>query len=96
MIVNYKTGKLPFNFIALGVLLFATGIWRMAVMDWAGILYFLVSLLFLFTKSGILIDTDLKRLKKYIGFFIIKMGTWEDIRSLINLRVIETRESQKI
>ena len=94
MILNYKTGKLPPNFIYLGIMLFGIGIWRMVVLDWKGILFFIISLLFLFIKSGILIDTDNRRLKKYIGFFAIKKGEWESIKSIINLQIIKTKETQ--
>jgi len=94
MILNYKTGKLPPNFIYLGIMLFGIGIWRMVVLDWKGILFFIISLLFLFIKSGIIIDTDNRRLKKYIGFFAIKKGEWESIKSIINLQIIKTKETQ--
>ena len=72
MILNYKTGKLPPNFIYLGIMLFVIGVWRMVVLDWKGILFFVISLLFLFIKSGIIIDTDNRRLKKYIGFLQLR------------------------
>lgn len=94
MILNYKTGKLPPNFIYLGIMLFGIGIWRMVVLDWKGILFFIIALLFLFIKSGIIIDIDNRRLKKYIGFFAIKKGEWESIKSIINLQIIKTKESQ--
>ena len=96
MILNYKTGKLPPNFIYLGIMLFGISIWRMVVLDWKGILFFVISLLFLFIKSGIIIDTDNRRLKKYIGFFAIKKGEWESIKSIINLQIIKTRETQNM
>jgi hypothetical protein len=66
----------------------------MAVLDWKGLLIFVISLLCLFIKSGIIIDTDKKRLKIYIGFFAIRKGEWESIKSLINLQIIKTRETQ--
>ncbi len=94
MILNYKTGNLPPNFIYLGIMLLCIGIWRMVVLDWKGILFFVISLLLLFIKSGIIIDTDNRRLKKYIGFFAIKKGEWESIKSIINLQIIKTRETQ--
>ena len=96
MILNYKTGKLPPNFIYLGIMLFGVGIWRMIVLDWKGILFFVISLLFLFIKSGIIIDTDNRRLKKYVGFFAIRKGKWENIKSLINLQIIKTKETQRM
>ncbi len=96
MILKYKTGKLPLNFIYLGIMLFGIGMWRMIVLDWRGILFFVISLLFLFLKSGIIIDTDNRRLKKYIGIFTIRKGKWESIKSVINLQVIKTRETQSM
>ena len=96
MILNYKTGNLPQNFIYLGIMLFVIGIWRMIVLDWNGILFFVLSLLFLFIKSGIIIDTDNRRLKKYIGFFAIKKGDWVSIKSTINLQIVKTREAQNM
>lgn len=96
MILKYKTGKLPLNFIYLGIMLFGIGMWRMIVLDWRGILFFVISLLFLFLKSGIIIDTDNRRLKKYIGIFAIRKGKWESIKSVINLQVIKTRETQSM
>jgi len=96
MILKYKTGNLPPNFIYLGIMLFGVGIWRMVVLDWKGILFFVISLLFLFIKSGIIIDTDNKRIKNYIGFFAIKKGEWESIKSIINLQIVKTRETQNM
>lgn len=96
MILNYKTGKLPPNFIYLGIMLFAISIWRMVVLDWKGVLFFIISLLLIFIKSGLIIDTDNRRLKKYIGFFAIKKGEWESIKSMINLQIIKTREAQSM
>ena len=34
------------------------------------------------------IDTDNRRLKKHIGFFAIRKGEWESIKSIINLQII--------
>ncbi|MGZ2371441.1 hypothetical protein ACXR6G_16800 [Ancylomarina sp. YFZ004] len=96
MILNYKTGRLPFNFIALGIMLFVVSIWRMIVLDWKGILFFPIALLFLFLKSGLIIDTDTRRLKKYIGLFMIKKGEWEDIKSIRNLEILRVRKSQNM
>lgn len=96
MIMNYKTGKLPPNFIYLGVMLLGVGIWRMILLDWKGILFFAISLLCLFIKSGIIIDTDNKKLKKYFGFFIIRKGDWQNINSLINLQIIKAKETQSM
>lgn len=96
MILNYKTGRLPFNFIALGFMLFVVSIWRMIVLDWKGILFFPIAMLFLFLKSGLIIDTDTRRLKKYIGLFLIKKGEQIDIKSIRNLEILKVRKSQSM
>jgi len=94
MLLNYKTGKLPLNFLALGIMLLAVSIWRMVVSDWAGILFLLISLILLFLRSGILIDAENKKAKKYIGIFGLNKGKWEDIDSLVNLQINKTKERQ--
>jgi len=96
MVLKYKTGNLPPNFIYLGIMLLGVGVWRIAVSDWKGILFFVVSLVCLFMKSGIIIDIDNRRLKKYVGFLMIKKGEWEDIRSFINLQITRTKETQSM
>lgn len=96
MISTYKTGSLPPNFIVLGVILFAVSIWRFIVLDWIGILYLVVSFLCLFIKSGLIIDTDNKRLKKYIGVFSIRKGDWINIRTLTNLQIIKVTKTQSM
>lgn len=96
MILNYKTGNLPPNFIYLGVLLLGVSIWRIIVLDWIGLLFLVISLLCLFIKSGIIIDTDNKKLKKYIGIFTIRKGKWENISTLNNLQIIKVRETQSM
>lgn len=96
MILNYKTGKLPPNFIALGYMLLGISVWRIVVLDWKGVLFFLFSLLLLFIKTGIIIDANNKSLKKYIGIFSLKLGKWEDVSTLINLKIIKTKASQSM
>jgi hypothetical protein len=96
MIMNYKTGSLPSSFYFLGAMLLGVGIWRMIVLDWKGILFFLISLLCLFIKSGIIIDTDHRKIKKYFGFFMIKKGKWENINSLIHLQIMKIKETQNM
>ena len=96
MILNFKTGKLPPNFYYLGFMLLAIGVWRVIVQDWLGILFFVISLILLFSKTGLLIDTKNIRLKKYAGIFMLKTGDWEDISSLVNLQIISTQETQSM
>lgn len=94
MIRNYTTGKLPANFIYLGILLLGISIWRMIVLDWTGIVLFIISLLCLLLRSGILIDSEHLRIKKYIGFLGINTGKWEVVESIVNLQVIKVKETQ--
>lgn len=94
MILEYKTGKLPFNFIALGYMLFAISAWRIAVFDWKGIVFLLLSVFLLFFRSGIIVETNTKRLKRYYGIFFIKKGEWENIEQATELRIARVRQGQ--
>ncbi len=94
MLLKYKTGKLPINYIALGVLLFVVSIWRLIIQDWVGIIYLLIAILFLFIESGFMIDTERKKLKKYTGLFALRNGDWMDISSVVNLQIVKVRVSQ--
>ena len=94
MKLDYKTDRLPLNFITLGYMLLAIGIWRIIAIDWKGIIYLLLSIFLIFFKSGIIIDTDKKLLRKYNGIFFIKKGEWENINQLTGLQIIESKESQ--
>jgi len=96
MILNYNTGKLPPNFIALGYISIGISTWRLIALDWKGIIFLIISILCLFIKSGIVIDTNTRRLKKYIGIFTIKKGKWQDISTLLNLKIIKTKASQSM
>ena len=96
MTVNYKTERLPLNFIYLGILLFVVGTWRVIVLDWFGIILLVIALLCLFIRSGIIIDSNNKRLKKYTGFFIFRTGKWEDISPFKKLRIVSFKETQNM
>ncbi|MCF8233404.1 MAG: hypothetical protein K9G67_00860 [Bacteroidales bacterium] len=96
MILHYKTEKLPPNFVILGVLLMALGIWRMILTDWPGILFFLIGLLLFFIRSGVTIDTGEKLLKQYTGLPGITKGKWENISSLEGLKITASRETRKM
>lgn len=96
MILNYKTDRLPPNFIFLGLFLLIVGVWRVLLSDWFGIIFLVISFFCLFTRWGILIDTDIKRLKKYIGFLGIKKGDWEDISFANHLEITTLQETQNM
>ena len=94
MKLDYKTDRLPLNFITLGYMLSAIGVWRLIVFDWKGILYLLLSIFLIFFKSGIIIDADKKLLRKYNGIFFIKKGAWENINQLTGLQIVKSKETQ--
>jgi hypothetical protein len=96
MILNYETGKLPPNFIALGAMLVVIGIWRLIVLDWIGIMLFAIGIVLFFIKSGVIIDTESKRLKKYFGFFGIMKGEWEDFKSLNYIQIFKIKAIQSM
>lgn len=95
MKINYTTGKLPTNFVILGAALLVIGIWEVIRLEWGiGIFLFVVGLFLFFIKSGIMIDADKKQLKQYIGILGIKKGRWENIDTLLNLKIIKSQQSQ--
>ncbi len=96
MRLNYKTDRLPPNFIFLGLFLLFVGVWRVLLSDWFGIILLVISFLCLFTRWGMLIDTDKKLLKKYIGFLGIKKGNWEDINTLKHIEITTLHETQNM
>jgi hypothetical protein len=57
-------------------------------------LLFIIGLVLFFIKSGVIIDTENKRLKNYIWFFGIIKGKWENIDALVNLKIIKSKENQ--
>lgn len=75
-------------------MLFGIGIWRMIVLDWRGIVFFSLSMIFLLLKSGLKINTEDKSLKKYIGFLILKIGKLVNIESVVELQIIRTKETR--
>lgn len=72
------------------------GVWRVLLSDWFGIILLVISFLCLFTRWGMLIDTDKKLLKKYIGFLGIKKGNWEDINTLKHIEITTLHETQNM
>lgn len=91
--LQYKTEKLPINFIVLGAFLFIISIWRMMLLDWIGIVFLLLSIPLLFIRSGLFIDPQNLRLQKYIGLFFIRTGKWENISGIKHLRIIKVQQT---
>lgn len=93
MKLQYTTGKLPPNFFYLGILLLGIGAWRLIVLDWKGIVLLFFSLGCLFIRTGIIIDTNQNRFKKYVGLFALKRGHWKALKPFDHLHIMKTRES---
>jgi len=96
MNLNFTTKKLPTQLISLAYLLLAIGIWRIFVLDYLGILLVVLSIFVLSTKSGIAIDAENKKLKKYTVFLFFKKGIWEDIKTVESLIIKKVKISQNI
>lgn len=96
MILDYKTDRLPANFIFLGVFLLIVGVWRVLVSDWFGIILLVISFLCLFIRWGILIDTKKRRLKEYVSFLWIKKGNWKEIAKINHLEISTIHQTQNL
>ncbi len=96
MKIDYKTDSLPLTFVMLGYMFLAVGVWRIVVLDWIGALLLLISIFLIFFKSGVIIDTNSKKLKKYNGIFLFKKGEWDDISKITNLQIVKTKEKQRM
>lgn len=93
MILQFTTGKLPPNFFILGILLVLIGILAVIMSEFEGLIAILLSVPLLFIRTGILVDTEKKRIKKYIGLFSFKNGKWESISQIQHLRIIRVQQS---
>ena len=96
MILKYKTGSLPLDFIFLGFILGGVGIWSMAVLDWKGIIFFVIAMLCLFITSGIAIDTEKVKIRDYVRILFFKFGKWQDIHDAESLEIIMVTEAQNM
>jgi len=85
--LKYKTDRLPLNFIVLGYMLLAIGVWRIVVADYKGILYLIFALFFILFRSGIDVNVDKKQIKLYNGFLFVKMGKSLDVNKATGLEL---------
>jgi len=93
MILKYTTGKLPPNFFMLGVTIVFLGVIAFFNQEPAGAIAFFLAIPFLFTQTGILIDTETRRIKKYTGLFTLQSGKWENIGQIHHLRIIRVQQT---
>lgn len=94
MKLSYTTEKPPLNFIFLGLFLLVTGVWRVLVADWFGIILLMISLLCLFIRWGVTVDIDNSRIKKYTGFMGLRFGKWKDISKTEHIEINTIQETQ--
>lgn len=94
MLLSYKTERLPLNFFMLGISLFLIGIALIISEGYQGIPIIILSIPFLFTRSGLLIDAENKRFKKYTGLLGLRFGSWNDLSAATHLQIIQTRETK--
>jgi len=62
--------------------------------DYEGSLTLLLAIPLLFIQSGIVIDPENKRLRKYTGLFFLRFGKWIDVTAAQHLQIIRVRETK--
>ncbi|NOU59930.1 hypothetical protein [Marinifilum caeruleilacunae] len=94
MISNYKTGKLPPNFMMLGILFLFIGIVIILDEGLAGIMFILLALPFLLTHSGLSIDLEKQQIRKFTSLLGIKFGSWIDVSGTSKLLIGKIRQNK--
>lgn len=92
MILDYSTGKLPPNFLILGVLLILAGLIGMFSKQYELIILLPIAIPLVFIRDGIQIDTRNKRTKKYTKLFSIEFGKWESIARTEYIQIARVRQ----
>jgi len=94
MFLSYKTERLPLNFLMLGFSLALIGIATTINGDYEGCLTLLLAIPLLFTQSGVIIDSENQRIRKYTGLFFLRFGKWVEITAALHLQIIKVRETK--
>jgi hypothetical protein len=94
MLLQYKTERLPLNFIMLGFTLIVVGIVTVVNGDYEGVAAFIFAIPLLFTHSGIIVDTDNRRIKKYTGLFNWQYGKWLDLKGARYMQIGRMNQNQ--
>ncbi|MCT4602935.1 MAG: hypothetical protein N4A59_08565 [Marinifilum sp.] len=94
MILSYKTERLPLNFLMLGFTLLLAGIALLIKGEYQGVIAIVLAIPFLFTHSGLLIDTKKLCFKKYTGLFGLHIGSWANASAATHLQIIQTHETK--
>ncbi|MBN2667675.1 MAG: hypothetical protein JXR60_00475 [Bacteroidales bacterium] len=77
--IEFTTAKLPINFTVLGYLFIGLGIYSLIKHLWEAVFLLLIGLIIVLFKSGLVIDFNARKYKKYNGLFFIKIGEWMSI-----------------
>lgn len=77
----------------LGYIIAVIGVFGVFSIGLKSLFFFLVGLGISFTRFGVLIDTEHKRLKEYTRVFWVKFGKWELLDDYPFITVLEIRES---
>lgn len=93
MLTNYKTGKLPPNFLMLGILFLLIGLASIISGEFAGFLFFIIALPFLLTHSGLSIDSEKQQIRKFTNLAGMKFGSWMDVSQTDRLLIGKVRQN---
>ena len=86
----------PWHFQILGWVMIPVGIFGVVLNPIAGIIFFILGLLFVLSHEGIEIDKNEKMFRKYNSLFFIKLGGWQKYDEFVKLYINPVRTSQKI
>ena len=94
MKINFRKGKLPQNFRALGYISFIGGIVAFFNIGIVASLISLFGLILISVRDGMIINTDELLLKEYISVLFVKFGKWRSIKDPSELQIFKSMESQ--
>lgn len=99
MIIDNKISKtLNGPTIFLGITFLFLGVVFIFQKSWiAGAGFTILATFLLFTSSGIIIDTEKKRIKPYYNLFgIYKHGTWESLDQYVGVTLVPMKKTQAV
>ncbi|MEZ4776416.1 MAG: hypothetical protein R3D00_24790 [Bacteroidia bacterium] len=84
----------PLGFTLFGVVIALAG-GRLALFDgfWGGFIPLLVGLTITFSITGIILDTERKRIKEYTSIWFMKFGKWYSLDSYPDILVLRRNRS---
>lgn len=94
MKINFRKGKLPQNFRALGYISIVGGIVAFFNIGIVASLISLFGLILISVRDGMIINTDELLLKEYISVLFVKFGKWRSIKNPSELQIFKSMESQ--